>query len=129
MFTSLAIQWKILHTPKKRTRKVLVATYPAHDVFVLPNSIDLEDKRVVKQYGVKYGTLHIFFVDGRNWELKPFLEASDCGIDYKYPTTTEINTVNDWGLENIVACDKCGNWADKTDVVEETGKVICENCY
>ena len=54
----------------KGNRKVVVATYMMEIIFKLPDGIDLEDKTVVADWYVRWGTLHINYVDGREEEIE-----------------------------------------------------------
>ena len=83
----------------KGNRKVVRATYYAPEsVFKIPDGLDLEDESVVKFWGVKYNTLHIHYVDGREEELEPTLNALDSS-DYKYPQETEIEDADDCNVD------------------------------
>lgn len=83
----------------KGNRKVVRATYYAPEsVFKIPDGLDLEDESVVKFWGVKYNTLHIHYVDGREEELEPYFDAVDSS-DYKYPQETEIEDADDCNVD------------------------------
>jgi len=83
----------------KGSRKVVRATFYAPDsVFKIPDGLDLEDKSVVKFWGVKYNTLYIYYVDGREEDIEPYFDASE-STDYKYTKETEIVDADDCGIE------------------------------
>jgi len=83
----------------KGNRKVVCATYYAPEsVFKIPDGLDLEDKSVVKFWGVKYNTLYIHYVDGHEEELEPTLNALDSS-DYKHPQETEIEDADDCSVD------------------------------
>jgi len=83
----------------KGNRKVVCATYYAPmSIFKIPDGLDLEDKSVVKCWYVRYNTLYICYVDGREEQIEPHLDAMD-STDYKYPEETEIMEDEDCGVE------------------------------
>ena len=50
----------------KGNRLIVVAEYhPSQKLFRIPDGVDLNDKSVVESWHVKWGTLHIGYVDGR----------------------------------------------------------------
>lgn len=77
------------------SRKVLVASYCAEEHFIIPKGLDLDDETVVEGYGVKWGTLYIDFVDGRQMQIKAKFSVND--NDFKRPDDTEIRDVDDYG--------------------------------
>lgn len=82
----------------KGNRQVLVATFSPPDmIFKLPDGLDLNDKTVVENYWVRYGTLYIKYVgnDIRE-EIKPY---QDCEPDYKRPDDIKIEAAEDVGVE------------------------------
>ena len=48
----------------KTERKVVIARYWVDEAFKVPDGIDLENKKQVKDWGVKWNTLYIYMVDG-----------------------------------------------------------------
>lgn len=64
-------------------RQILKATYTQYQYFKIPKGIDLEDETIVKEWWVKYGELHIQYVD----ETKEIerIDGITNEIDYKYP--------------------------------------------
>ena len=82
----------------KGNRKVIRATYYLPEsIFKIPDGLDLEDKSIVKWWGVKYNTLHIHYVDGREEEIEPYFDGCCHSIDFKYPQETEIVDADDCG--------------------------------
>jgi hypothetical protein len=62
----------------KGSRKVVRATYYAPEVcFKLPDGLDLEDKKIVESYGVRWNRLYINYVDGRTDEIETDLPQDD----------------------------------------------------
>ena len=80
----------------KDNRKVVVAHYSYSYPFKIPDGIDLEDETVVKGWGVRYGTLTIHYVDGREEEIEPVYEIE---ADYKWPDEAEIVDAEDYNVE------------------------------
>jgi len=102
----------------KGNRKVVCATYYAPEsVFKIPDGLDLEDKSVVKFWGVKYNTLHICYVDGREEELEPHFNAVDSS-DYKHPQETEIEDADDCNVD----------YSEDEDEEEESVTNKCDEC-
>ena len=100
--------------------KVLVAEYRGMSLFKIPKDINLEDKTMVKDYGVKWDKLYIEFVDTTREELIIKASSSD-DIDYKYPNETSIQLVED--LED----DYRQSLSDyESDEEEETSTAITE---
>jgi hypothetical protein len=73
------------------SHQVLTATYNSFVDFVIPKGIDLNDTTKIKGYWVRYGTLHIEFVDGTTQEV----EGNEPSTDWKTPNDTEINEEED----------------------------------
>ena len=80
----------------KGDRKMVVAEYwPPVSYYKLPDGLDLEDKTVIKSYGIRWTTLYIEFVDGKTLEI----EAANCAeeeMDWKRPKSVEIEDVDEW---------------------------------
>ncbi len=75
-------------------KKILKATYfPRELYFKFPKDIDLEDESKVKEYWVKWGELHIQFVDGTFQKIENCQENED---DCKHPADTEIEDRDDY---------------------------------
>ena len=92
----------------KGNRKVIRATYfPPESIFKIPDGLDLEDKSIVKWWGVKYNRLYIHYVDGREEDIYPTLDAMDSS-DFKHPQETEIVDADDCG---------CIEYSDEEDDV------------
>ena len=82
----------------KGDRKVVRATYyPPEAVFKIPDGLDLEDKTVVANWGVKYGVLHIEYVDGRKEEISWAIDPTE--YDYKWSESTTIENADDCCVE------------------------------
>jgi hypothetical protein len=82
--------------------KVIRATYyPPASVFIIPKTIDIEDKSVVKDYWVKYDELCIVFVDESKDMLciKPHYSAEE-SQDYKHPENLEIVDADEEGISD-----------------------------
>ena len=105
-------------------RKVLVARYSTEDVFIIPDSIDLEDTSVVKEYYVKWGSLNIEFVDGRKWKIASYIES----CDHKIPDETTIESIKNWYIGDMVGCDNCGEFEIEEDITRKDGKNVCSRC-
>lgn len=80
----------------KGNRQVVVAQYRAESVFKLPDGLDLNDKNIVAEWGVKWDKLWITFTDGRLESIEPVLEAQ---MDCKYAYESEIEPAADVGYE------------------------------
>lgn len=85
----------------KEQRKVVVAKYNLESSFIVPKGLDLEDKRVVDHWYVKYDTLHIYKQNGDHIEIEPYFSASDS--DLKRSEEETIQVAHDYGVcdENI----------------------------
>ena len=71
-------------------QKVLIAYYqPKQQKFRIPKGLDLEDKTKVEEYWIKFGELHIRFVDGKYKHIKPYYEFYD---DEKRPCEEDIQS-------------------------------------
>ena len=66
----------------KDNRLCVVVEYALSAVFKIPDGLDLEDTSVVKGWYVKYGTLHIYYTDGREEEIDWVYDLSE--YDYKW---------------------------------------------
>lgn len=78
----------------RNERKVVIVKYNQTDAYKIPKGVDLEDKTVVENYGVKWGTLHIDYVDGR----EETVESEGWDTDMKYPDEVRIENAKDWGI-------------------------------
>ena len=65
------------------SRQVIRVQYCIDDVFVIPENIDLNNKNQVKDWGVKWNTLYIYFVDGSEIQINSKGWVND--FDYKRP--------------------------------------------
>ncbi len=78
-------------TQEEKPKKILRVTYSnPESVFAIPIGLDLEDKTMVKDWGLKWDTLYIDFVDGTELKIKPTHSAQDTLEFLKYPQDTEI---------------------------------------
>jgi hypothetical protein len=74
----------------KDNRMVVRATYyPPEHIFKIPDGLDLEDKSVVKDWGVKWGKLYITYADGKEQKIGQSLFWEN-DIDFKWPENVEI---------------------------------------
>ena len=81
----------------KDNRKVVVATYYTPvAVFKLPDGIDLADQNFVEGWTVRYGSLHIYYVDGHEEKIEPYHDAD---IDWKEPQEAEIEDADEYCVE------------------------------
>ena len=80
----------------KGNRKVVYAKYYCDGCFKIPDGVDLEDKTVVKFWGIKYAKLHIHYVDGREEEIE---HVWDVEPDWKYPEKVKIGDAEDYNIE------------------------------
>jgi hypothetical protein len=65
------------------SRQVIRVHYCVDDLFVIPENIDLNNKNQVKDWGVKWNTLYIYFVDGSEIQINSKGWVND--FDYKRP--------------------------------------------
>jgi len=66
------------------SRQVIRVHYCVDDLFLIPENIDLNNKNQVKDYGIKWNILYIYFVDGSEIEIKSQGWIDD--FDYKRPS-------------------------------------------
>ena len=77
------------------SQQVLIAKYTSENYFKVPVGIDLEDKKVIKSYGVKWNILTICFVDENKEDLE--IECYHEGeVDLKYPRSEEVGVIEDY---------------------------------
>ena len=67
---------------------VKVKYYEPYAVFNIPNGLDLEDKSIVNEWYVKYGTLYICYTNGKEKEIE-WDNISNEDFDYKSGTPGE----------------------------------------
>jgi hypothetical protein len=65
------------------SRQVIRVHYCIEDLFLIPENIDLNNKNQVKDWGVKWNTLYIYFVDGSEIQINSKGWVND--FDYKRP--------------------------------------------
>ena len=80
---------------------VLVKYYEPYAVFKIPNGLDLEDKSIVNEWYVKYGTLHICYTNGKEKEIEwDYMSHEE--FDYKWGEgeyrSGKIVSPRDYGL-------------------------------
>tara|TARA_R110000868_G_scaffold250411_3_gene506954 strand:- start:615 stop:1493 length:879 start_codon:yes stop_codon:yes gene_type:complete len=126
----------------KGNRQVVVATYTIQSIFEIPNGLDLEDKSVVENWGVKWNELIIQFVNGEEKEIDPTLDAREG--DFKRPEDYEIVPAEDAGYkydeeeeeEEKYECADCKKKYDNGELFvwdiengnEENAEELMEDC-
>jgi hypothetical protein len=75
------------------SRQILIATFNTTVEFVIPKGMDLDDKTKIKEYWVRYGTLHIEFVDGTTQKIE---YENEPDTDWETPNDTNINYEEEW---------------------------------
>ena len=81
----------------KDNRKCVVANYcEPWTVFQIPDGLDLEDKSIVDDWGVRYSTLYINYVDGKEEAIEMEYESEP---NYKHPYKTTIEDAEDYSVE------------------------------
>jgi len=81
----------------EQNRKVLRVEYISESYFAIPKGIDLEDDTTYKSYIVKYNTLYITLLNGKEIEIQ---SAWDCAADTKYPSSEDHIEQEDTSLED-----------------------------
>ena len=71
-------------------KQVIHAVYKVYSTFVIPEGIDLDDKEQVSKWWIKWDTMYIEMVDGREFKVRPYIIAGDSN-DYKRPDDTMLN--------------------------------------
>jgi hypothetical protein len=130
--------------------KVVIVRYTVLDAFKIPTGIDLEDKSVVKFWGVKWNELYITFVDGTEKIIES--EGWTDEPEFKYPDEhrTAIESAKFWGLDEeeeesndewnpdgieikddeLGLCNVCNHWEPICKFLEEDKiKQPCKGCY
>ena len=79
----------------KGNRKVVEAIYRVASVFMIPDDLDLEDKSVVKKWYVEHDILYIYYVDGKEEEIEPYMDYQGC--NYERPSETLIVDEDSFG--------------------------------
>lgn len=67
----------------KNVRKVIIAKYTIREKFIIPDHIDLENKKQVSDYAIHYNVLQVFLKGGKKIDIKGEGWVED--FDYKYP--------------------------------------------
>lgn len=80
----------------KGNRKVVRVEYYCKSFFKIPDGLDLADETVVEGWGVKWNTLYISYVDGREEKID---SVYDLEYDCKYPDNCEIEDAEDYNVE------------------------------
>lgn len=87
------------------SEKVVSVSYEIHDHFCIPRNIDLENKKQVKSWYVKWNVLNIILNDGRTIEIQSQMEEYGDKPDLKYPDKQEIldagDVMDDWNDEKF----------------------------
>ena len=97
----------------KDNRMILTATYSGEAFFKLPDNLDLKDKTIVEEYGVKYGTMWITYTTEEyykqysgsdkpsedNDHTQEIAQSEECEINWKYPDSIELMTAEDRSVE------------------------------
>jgi hypothetical protein len=79
------------------SRKVVRAQYIVEDYFVIPENIDLDNTNQVKDWGVKWNVMHIYFVNGEELEIKSQGYKDD--FDFKRPMECFYEEAEDSGFD------------------------------
>lgn len=91
--------------------------YAPESYFEIPYGLNLEDKTIVKEWWVKWQTLHIVYQDGREEEIEHIHESEG---DYKYPSKTEIVNAFEEGLEDFTSYqDRVDEFVDDDEEYED----------
>jgi len=81
----------------KGNRQIVSAIFPGPEViFKIPDGLDLEDKTVVEFWFVKWGTLHIHYINGEEKEIEWEYEPE---MDFKDPESSEIEDADEHDIE------------------------------
>jgi len=97
--------------------KVLLVRYDAEEQYHLPDWLDLEDSKQVKEYYVKWSILHVFLTDGRHIIIKP---TGELDFDTKYGDCCDVMDADVFDLG-----DEEPEW-EEAPVIEIPGIVISE---
>lgn len=83
----------------KDNRKIVYVEYSAPaSSFKIPDGLDLEDRKVVDQWWVRWNTLYIEYVD-KEKEVEQIQPVDDYEDDRKRPVNAEIVDADDMGIE------------------------------
>ena len=74
----------------KGDHKVVVVKYSSRSIFKILDGLDLEDTDVVEAWSVEYNKLHIYYTNGEEVEITPYLDFEDEDNSYKW-FETEID--------------------------------------
>lgn len=85
------------------TKQIVRAEYTVASYFKIPNGLDLEDKKIVREWYVKWDELRIYYVDGRDETIQKIMGVDD---DLKYPEDTTIEKAEDYCLEDYFTADE-----------------------
>jgi len=80
----------------KGNRHVVTAEYKAESTFKIPDGVDLNDKNVVAEWGIKWDKLHITYTDGRYECIEPTIPAENY---FKYAWDYKIEKAENIGFE------------------------------
>jgi hypothetical protein len=70
------------------TKKIVRAYYTQEEEFCIPSNIDLDDKKQVEEWWIKYNTLYIRLVNDKLLRIEGN-GITEC-TSYKYPDSSEI---------------------------------------
>ena len=103
----------------KPERKVVIARYWVDEAFKVPDGIDLENKKQVKNWRVEPGggALYIDMVDGTTIKVKSQNWIDDC--EYAHPEDSFIENASEFGLDSD---------DEDSDDEEEDGFEDCDSC-
>jgi hypothetical protein len=80
----------------KGNRVCVTASYTIQDIYALPDGLDLNDKKTVKRWYIKWRTLTIEMKDGTELELCPTCEGE---TDFKWANNEEIEKAEELMFE------------------------------
>lgn len=77
--------------------KIVVAQYESPErAWKIPFGLDLDDKSVVKEWWIKWSSLHIEYTDGRKLSIESDWESEG---DFKYPLDQRIEDADELGID------------------------------
>ncbi len=79
----------------KGARKVVVCHYTSESVFKLPDGLDLEDKTLIRNWGVKWGVLYVNYLSGEKMIYSSEYDDHDA---HKYGDES-IEDADDYNVE------------------------------
>lgn len=99
------------------TKQIVRAEYKVFSYFKIPKGLDLEDETIVRDWGVKWDQLRIYYVDGR----EETIDKIDCEEDdRKFPEEEPtIEDAEEYGLEDYFTAEEDGDADDDEDEEDE----------